>query len=92
MNRQKAEQIAEEYFDAYTIDHRLFEDGDERWLIVHNVGWSATDYVKITIWATLDKVQVEWFEADRRFLTEWHELESWQGFDTTERVKYHDSI
>jgi len=81
MNRAEVERLAEEYFDNYTIDHRLFNDEDEHWLIVHNIGWSATDYVTITIWATIDKVQVEWYEADRRFLTEWYDLDNWEKKD-----------
>ncbi|AGM11523.1 hypothetical protein M199_gp143 [Halogranum tailed virus 1] len=81
MNREKAEQIAEEYFDEYTIDHRMFQDGDERWLIVHNVGWSSSDYVTITIWLTRERVQVEWFEDDRRVSTEWHDFWHWERGD-----------
>lgn len=78
MDRTQAERIADRYFDDYMIDHRMFTDGDERWLAIHNIGWSSTDYVTTTLWLTLGKVQVEWFENDSRFSMEWYRLRDWE--------------
>lgn len=62
--------IARRWFgDAYTIDKRKFNDGDERLIITHNIGYSAVDYVTIELWTTLGDVVVKTVENDREIHT-----------------------
>lgn len=57
--------LAETWFgEHYTLEKRKFNDGDERWIIKHSVGYSATDYVTVEFWTTLGQVIVKTIESD----------------------------
>lgn len=75
----RAHELGQELFDdAYTIEHRQFSDGDDRVLIKHSYGWSATEYVTITIWMKQDMVWVEYYEDDNRRTRDVYELSEWR--------------
>jgi len=62
-----SQKLAQDWFgDGYTIEYREFTDGDTRTLIKHNVGWSATCYVTVTVWVGRRDVWVEYYEGDTR--------------------------
>lgn len=50
----------------YMIDKRVFTDGDERTIVRHSVGPSATCYVEVLVWVSRGEVWVEYTEGDVR--------------------------
>jgi hypothetical protein len=52
--------------EGYTIERREFQDGDERTVAVHHVGWSSTTYLTYKLWKELGEIWIEYHEHDVR--------------------------
>lgn len=75
----RAHELGQELFGKnYTIEHRQFSDGDDRVLVKHNYGWSATNYVTISIWMRREDVWVEYYENDNRLTRDVYDLDEWR--------------
>jgi hypothetical protein len=62
---KQTKKIAEDLFGkSYTIERRLFADGDKRTVIKHTAGWSPTNYIQAIVWVEKGEVWVEYHEDD----------------------------
>jgi len=49
----------------YTIQHTIFNDGDERWKATHSVGWELGTRYDYVLWGD-GELWVEYYEGDSR--------------------------
>ena len=89
-SKQRVNELAESLFGEgnYTVDYREFSDGDDRTIIKHSVGWSATNYITAKIWVGRSEAWVEYYESDVMRNREVMPLDSFDP-DSLESYIYH---